>query len=43
MTPDVAVDWAVYLRDCAGLTVDAAIWVMLARLVGRALRGVARG
>lgn len=43
MDPVQAFDWAAYLKECAALAVDAAIWVMLARLIGRALRGVGRG
>lgn len=36
-------NWPEFIEQCAALTLDAAIWVFLARMIGRALRGFARG
>ena len=36
-------NWGAFFAQCSQLLLDAAVWVMLARTVGRALRGVGRG
>lgn len=43
MDPAAAVDWAQFAKDVAALAVDAALWVMIARLVGSTLHGAFRG